>query len=346
MTAKVREVERQQDVKVYLNGGSLNRFTFKNGTVSADVMLKSGRNTLRVTARNQAGQAEDQVTVNYRQPTPPPKVTITTPKPSRFGTKATRADQTVKASITNVDKKDNVTFLFNGKSSRNFNYDKGQFSAQVKLKKGKNTIKIKGKNSAGEDEAQVTVTYIPTIPVAKPTVKISSPTGKLKKNQAILSAQVTNVASKNDIQVLLDGRKVSNFDFNGKLRQVTGTYTVKPGKHSITVIVKNKAGEARDKTSFSYQRSKPTAVQPTINSFTNSAPVINPMRPNTAQTTVRATLTGVSKKKEIQMTVNGKSFNNFTFSATTGQLVAPITLAKGKNSILLKATTAGGTVKK
>ena len=335
LQAKVTGMSSKSGIQVLLNNKSVN-FSYANGVVRATLNLIVGTNTIKVTARNDDGNASDQVSVRYRKPAPPtpkqpPIVKFT--NPGSNSTTSSTARYTIKASIKNVSSKSGVRFEVNGRSETNFQFASERFTATINLKAGVNTIRIKGTNNDGSDEASVQITYRPANP---PTVNIQKPANNTTSSTkaVILQAKVTGMSSKSGIQVFLNNKSV-NFSYNNGT--VKANLNLRVGPNIIKVTAKNNDGDDRDQVNVAY--SVPAIPKPVIN-------IRRPQKPGQSVSSSAGILTAqilnVSSKNDIEVKLNGQVFSDFRFNSKSNMLNAKFTLKKGRNDIFIKATNSAG----
>ncbi len=323
--AVVKNVSEKRDLTLTQNGRRINNFSFNNGIVLATLSLEPGKNTVILQARNDDGNAQDQRVINYNRPAKPPKVTISTPKDNAILAK----DKTeVKATIQNVELKNDIQVLINGRSI-SFSYRNGTLTTDARLREGSNTILVKAQNADGEAQDQHTVRY--ERPKNPPTVDITTPKdgATVRTNKTTVKAKIERVQRQNDIQLLVNNRKQNFTFFNG---QLSAQINLKEGKNIIQVKAKNADGEAQDKVTVRYERPKKL---PAVNISTPK----DGLTVKQAKNTVKASIQNVERQSDIQLLINGKAQ---TFTFFNGQLNAQVTLKYGNNTILVKAKNADG----
>jgi len=275
-----------------------------------------------------------------------PTVKITTPSNN---TSTENETANVRATLKNVSNKNDITFKLNGKRVTTFNYQGGTFSANIKLRKGKNKIQIKASNQDGNDSDKVTVRYQPKT-IAKPVIKFISPRrpgSTAKKKKMTARASVKNVNSRDQIQVSFNGRLV-NFTFDDRRQEVSIPVNLKGGTNKISITATNDGGRATAETTMKW-KDKPTSsiIKPTITIVSVSSPTANPFNPNVSGSTIIATVSSVTKKSEISISHNGKQISDFTFDARSGRVTVSIQLANdGANKVKFKATNRAGSSEK
>ncbi|MEM6965950.1 MAG: hypothetical protein AAF573_14380, partial [Bacteroidota bacterium] len=345
--AALENVTTKRDIRFLVNGSQRNDFTFnsRNGDFSANINLREGNNEVTVRGYNEAGSDEDNARIVVKRSTPLivlPVVNITSVSASTanpFDPNPVACKTTVRATIQNVDQKRDITFRINGRSISNFSFDANTmaFESTVILDDGRNDITIRAVNAAGSDEDTTTKNCEATTPLLPPQVTINRPLNNSTATTASvnLDARVRHVERKQDIVVRVNGNTVSNFSFNPVSGIVTATLTMQNDNNTITVLGKNDDGSDEDRVSVRYQAIKyPPTVQitePRNNTTTD-----------TKKAVVKAKISNVSGQRDIQFTLNGRSYNNFSYSASTKILSANVDLREGNNTIVIAASNTDG----
>ena len=343
--ASLKNIKLKSQITFLLNNRSTTVFSYSNGSFQATVKLKTGLNTLTIRAKNEDGQAEDEVQVTYRVvPKTPPTVTITQPADKILLKDPT---VTVRASLKNINQKEQITFLVNNRRTSNFSFSKGNFQATVTLKEGLNTLTIRAENQDGNAEDKVQVTYSKPPPAPKPVVTFLQPDragGSTQKSSYEVKARIEEVELSNQITFKVNGKGMKGFRFNPNTGQFSATIDLKEGKNELEITATNKAGSDMARTNITYRKqvlpSPGGKPQITITSITQ--PASNPLNPNVGSSTLEAMITGVTRKNMIQFTINGKAVNNYTFDAQSGKLEATLLLERGRNDVYIKATNRAG----
>ena len=284
LSATVKNVSRKNDVRVKLNGSTINNFSLSSGKVTAQLTLKKGWNTISVWARNNDGEDEASVRVRFNPPVIPPTVDIT--QPANNTTTDTKV-AVVKAKIMNVNGKGDIRFTFNGNNFSNFSYSNSSktLTANVTLKEGNNTIVIKATTADGSDSESVRVKYV--APKILPTVKITTPRNNTSTDKKSISvkANLQNVASKSDVTFLVNGRKVNTFNYQRGTFNANVALT--KGKNTLSIQAKNKDGMDTDQVIVTFVP-KVVIAKPTIKFTTPSRPgAVAKKKKTTARATVK-----------------------------------------------------------
>jgi hypothetical protein len=330
--ATLQHINAASQIEFRVNNRSVSDFSFSafSGQFSASVNLQEGRNVLRLKVSNQNGQDEEQLIINYQADKNPPNIQITSPNDNPYV--SNEEVITLKASIQHIRSKAQLTFLINNKTTSNFSYSAGSFSARVNLREGSNTLEIRAKNEDGEDKEVQRITYFKQ---KRPVVSISQPSNNFKVSNPKLPfrATVKYVNNKNDIQLTLNGKTISAFTL--KNETVTATLNLRNGSNSIQLKATNNAGQDTKSVSGTYNR----PVDAPIITFTA------PARPGSSTTkssyTVKATIQNVSSRNNIEFFHNGQK-KRFDFNAGSKTLSANVRLTTGQNTFEVKANNNGG----
>lgn len=339
--ATVANVTRKEDITLLVNNREVSTFNYntRSGEVSANIDLQPNDNDVVLKARNSAGEAQDQVTITRRggitPPTTPRKPTVSITEPGNNAT-FDRRDVAFKATTANVTNRSEIVVVFNGATVSGFDFDgRSLVSGNLNLKDGDNTLTVKVTNSAGSNEATVRFKY--AVAVAKPVVDIITPANgsEVRTAESPLRATVKNVDNKNDIQVYVNGKAVTNFEFNNRTGQVSVTVGLDKGENTLRVTATNAGGsdEAVVRLKYTVAVAKPVV---SIEAPADGATL------RTADTELRATVLNVTSKNDILAYLNGRAITTFTFDAANGKLTAKIKLGEGDNTIRISASNAGG----
>ncbi len=345
LRATVKNVNGKNEILVYLNGRNVNVFDYNtsSGLLTAKIKLGEGENTIRVSASNAGGAAEQTHKVRYK-PQRTPTVTITAPADR---SRTDNPQTTLRATTTNVFSDRNVTVQLNGSTVSNVTLDRsGSLSVPLTLREGNNAITVSVSTPDGNDKAEVTVVYSPKVIVApeKPTITFTQPGARrspVARSSFQMKAKVTGVTGKENIKVTLNGSNVRKFDYATRTQELTSTVELKPGKNVFKITAENAAGTTTAEAEVEYT-GKPSAPAPEIEIISASQPTTDPFNPNTGRTSVFAKAKNVSEKGQVFVTVNGSNFAGFDFNASTGEVKFVANLTKGDNTIVIKVVTPTG----
>ena len=346
--AQLRHVDRKSDIDFFLNGRSFTNFRYQKNTgrLEATVTLKEGNNSITIKGHNATGSAEDEVFIAYT------KKVIHTPKPPTINISKPRNNSTteqaitsLEASVTNIADKRDIEVLLNGRRIKDFSFNSNRklVTARMTLREGNNTITVKAVNDDGQDQQSVAVRYKKKVihTPKPPTVNISKPRNNSITEQATtsLEASVTNIADKRDIEVLLNGRRIKDFSFNSNRKLVTAQLTLREGNNTITVKAINDDGQDQQSVAVRYKKKViHTPKPPTVN-------ISKPRNNSTteqATTSLEASVTNIADKRNIEVLLNDRRINDFSFNSNRKLVTARLTLREGNNTITVKAINDDG----
>ena len=340
--AVVRNVNSRNEISVTVDGSSSNSFTYDASTkaLTIEVVVPSGRSTIVVIrAANAAGSDEESVSIkklgDITKPMPPVVNIIDPANGAVFATAVTD----LRASVQNVENRNDITVYVNGAEQTSVTWDnkRKQITGGITLQLGTNTIKVRARNSYGTDEATTTVIYktatkkLPTVVIQQPLDNSTTSTVK-----TYVRANTTNVASSNDIDFRVNGVQKIIFDFNEATGAFDANIDLKPGANTIVIRVTNPDGNAEDVANVTYNVAKNPPVVTITTPNNNSTTTV-------AKTQVRATVTRITFKSDVELRLNGTKITNFDFNSTSGILDATVTLRDGSNNIEVRGTNADGT---
>jgi large repetitive protein len=360
VAAIIKNIHEKSQAKMFLNG-VLQDFNFNNPRIYQEIRLKNGQNEPKITANNSAGSDSKTIIINYN---PNGQVVDNTPVPTQNNRPEIKMlspdvtplrtdvqDFTVIASIKYVDRAENVNFWVNGAERRfDFNTRNGELKSNIRLQDGRNEIRIKARNQYGEDMEdgviileRRTQTQTPTSPVVTPTppsVRFSLPANNSTSIEpsASVSAMTQNVTNSNQINVLVNGSRIYNIDFNSRNGLVTFNVSLMGGSNSVVINVENKDGKASDALTLKYLAPlEPKKNRPVVEILTpsNGASFSNSFCNMTAK------VQNVDRKSDVTVRVNGNPITDFNFSGSK-QVSAEIKLNEGNNIISVTGTNASG----
>jgi large repetitive protein len=352
VTAYIQHIENKSQLNVVFNGSNVSNYTYNaaNGNLNFTTNNLQGTNILVVTATNAAGSDSKTLTISY-QPTQIPDqgmkpiVTILNPGSNPFN--ATVSMVPVSASVLNVNSGNDITVMINNKTGVNFNYN--AFNKTVTfnagLMPGMNTVIITAKNNFGTDTKSVIINYIDQPKPMRPEVEFITPSNDPYTSVVAamnVIARVSNVASKNEIQVTVNGNPVYNFGYNANSDQLNMALNLIQGSNVVTITATNNVGIDSRTTTILYNPA-PAGPKPQI---TYLNPAVNPYTSPTQTIYVKATVLNVVNNSQIQVDLNGNPVTGFIYTASTKQLAFNANLIEGSNVVTITATNSNGTESK
>lgn len=260
LEASVRFISDKKGVTIKVNGKSLATFDLRNESLSAAINgLKKGSNRIEVTAQNRDGSASDAITVVYEPTVAVAKPEVRFVQPSRAGTSSRSATADIVAEVKNVSAKTDLLLKINGVATENFNFDaKGsKLTATISLTSGTNAIEIEASNSAGSAKANTDIRYQGATEPG-PSVKIASvsqpTTNPLNPNvgRSTVVANIDRVSSKNQITFTVNGRRISDFNFNPKTGSFDCTFELERGANNIVLRAETPNGADEETRSINF----------------------------------------------------------------------------------------------
>ena len=162
----------------------------------------------------------------------------------------------ISSSILFVRGKENIRFISNGQDINTFSYSTSSktFSRRVVLNEGENHFLIKGENEYGVDSVIFTITYEkpeglpPVVTITNPRTEFIT----VSSNSYNFKSTVTNIFSKNQLSMTLNGRSVSQFTYNPSTQQVSSNLNLSQGNNLITISATNEYGADSKTTAINY----------------------------------------------------------------------------------------------
>ncbi len=303
------KIEDASPVSLTVNGIPV---SISNNTFSAAVTLTEGNNTITVSATDKAGNSAISST-NVTLDTFPPVVSITSHQNGQYlNTPQIAISGTVS---------EPVTVTVNGISAGAIHESPVQFSSNLTLAEGQNTITVIATDEAGNNgNANLTV----TLDTILPTITLS-PMPSITNSPQIQARG--NVEDANPIDsVMINGKSVGAieelpFQFNTEL-------TLSEGLNTIKFIATDKAGNSSETETTILLDTTPPIVS-----------ITSPVNQGTLNAS-SLTVTGISKDASsgiASVTVNGinAEISGDAYSTT-------IQLKEGENQVTVTATDAAG----
>ncbi|MDG2463713.1 MAG: hypothetical protein P8M61_01370 [Crocinitomicaceae bacterium] len=254
-----------------------------------------------------------------------------------------KANYIIQAKIKNVADKQNVVFIQNGATITNFTFNPRSelFSANVTLVEGQNNFVLTGNNQYGTDTETTIIIYKPQLiqpPVVTFTQPSVNPTTVASPNYN-LTANVTNVTVKNDVQVNVNGTSRTDFNFNTNNGNVLLTLKLNPGTNTVQITGTNSAGIDVESTTLIY-KVDPVKTPPVVY-FTD--PSSNSTAVGTNNYTVKGKVQNVESTNGVNFTQNGSNKTNFSFNPSSDDFTFSANLTVGQNTFVLAGTNTDGT---
>lgn len=343
--ASVLNVDSKSQVSLKLNGSIVNNFNFdnSNGILTAVLSLQVGSNTVKVTGTNNDGTDSEQTTIIYRKPEQPEPPVVSFMVPSNNPHHTQSENQSVQATVLNVDSKNQIDININGSTYNTFNFNTSNqlVTFNKSLIEGANTITITGTNDDGVDSETLTVIYKkvdqPQPPVVSFTDPVQNPKTSYTSNYSV-SAKVRHVDGPGNIQLKINGNTSTNFNYSSSSEMMTFNAGLVQGANVITVKGTNADGSDQASTTILY---KQVQVQDPPD-VTITQPASDPYTTSSSTKTIHADVLNVSNSQSINVTVNGNAVNGFTFDASTSELEFQASLIEGNNSVQVSASNNAG----
>ena len=348
LRANVEFINSSNDISFWQNGQRNPSFTYNPMTdrFQASVQLQPGQNTFRIRGTNLVGSDEATMIIFQQRdnntPAIPPTVDIIDPSinPLTVNTQ----NYNLRATIEHVSNSQNVSVLVNNQSFTNFNFSPvgmGNFTANLSLQPGLNTIQITGTNANGVDTDQTTIIYRANINRTPPLVNITNPSYSpitVTNSTFNLRGTIARVSDRNAVTFIQNGSQNNNFNFNPNSMQFSSNVALQPGENVFQLIGSNVAGTDQEVVIINYSISNP---KPPIVTITK--PVADPHVTYNASQSFQANILNVTNQSQVSVSLNGNNFTNYSFTPSTGVLTSVLPLQIGTNTVSVTATNNDGT---
>lgn len=315
-----------QAVGLKVNGQDVT-FNLSNAILTANLNLIPGVNSIIVSASNSCGTVIETSTITYDNCVPP---TIQLTGIQNTTQTVTNPNFAMAAVVAGINLPSNISFTQNG-LGKSFNFVNSNFSTNLQLVEGLNTITLSATNSCGVAIKTLNITLNTCVP---PTVSFTNPanSGTTVANAAyVFKANVQNIANTQGIVLKQNGATISNYSFvNG---QITANVNLQAGLNTFSVVATNACGVATETTSITFNNCVPPSV-----SFIN--PAVSGTTVATAAYNFKANVQNITTAQGISLKQNGTTISNFSF--VNGQIAANVTLQAGLNTFTVVATNACG----
>lgn len=343
--ASVLNVSSASQVSMTLNGNNFTTFNFNNGNgiLTTVLPLSLGSNVVTVTGTNSDGTDSKQTTIIYKEPRTPQPPIVEYVVPSSNPHETTNPTELVKATVQNVSNSSQIDVNLNGNNISNFNFNASthvvEFTAS--LVEGANTITTTGTNSDGVDSETMTIIYRkiekPVLPVVTYIDPLSNPKTVYSPVYSV-EAKVKHVDGPSDIKLRINGNLTNNFTYSTSSELMNFNVSLIQGANIIEITGTNDHGQDIETTSIIYQQ--PNPVNPPIVNITNPLSSVYTTTQSTKE--IGATVLNVGSAQDIQVTINGNNFNNFSYNHASKHVQFNMNLLEGNNEVVITATNSAG----
>jgi hypothetical protein len=321
-------------IKLVMNGMSLNGATYNqaNGLIQRVITLVPGVNTIQLTVANDCGTNSYTATINYDNCVP---VSLQLLHPSASGTTTNSANYMLSAALTGSLTNVQVRVFQNGLQIPNVVVQaNGQIQIPTILTAGFNTFNLEVSNGCGNDAELTTINYQNC---SAPLISIQSPLQNQSltatANAVSLKSTISNVATKQNIKVIVNGIEQSNFTFNATTGALELGLNPVSGNNSITITATNNCGSDVETIQFNYINC--TGITPNVSILSAGGTTNSAIYALLAST---VNLGGVAPTVQtITVKQNGSPIS---FNQASGQISAITTLIPGINTFVVTASTA------
>lgn len=320
------------NITLQMNGMALNGATYNptNGLLQRAITLIPGVNTIQLTVSNDCGTNTYTTTIQYDNCIIPAVQLL---NPSASGTTTNVAAFTLNASISGSLTDAKLIVSQNGIQLPNISIQSnGQIQLPVTLSPGLNTFNLTVSNGCGSDTEITTINFQNCV---APAITIQSPTQNQSytstSNALRLKAIVSNISSKQNIKIIVNGIEQTNFTYNATTGAIELGLSPINGSNSITITATNNCG------------SDVETIQFTNINCTGQTPIVSILSTGGTTTTAIYNLfastnsaTNPLSAQTISVTQNGAPI---AFTQAAGQINAVTTLQPGVNTFVVTAAS-------
>lgn len=348
--AKVRLADSQKAIELLVNGQK-KRFDFDEGieVLESIVDLKAGQNTIEIKAKNRSGEQRLTRTIFRALPVAFPTVNIISPAYNNATVDNPFAS--IKVNLTDIGQSTDIQLIVNGQNEPNFYFDiqTGQVKVEVQLREGRNEIEVIAINKRGEARDQRTIIYQrPYAPVVRaPRVNITAPRysqSSTRDEVVTIQARLENIFRKSDIRLTNNGLAIYDFDFNPNNGILRHNLYLRAGINQVVIEAQNEAGQDGASATINFEvplpppPPAPVIIAPHVAIFQPRKNDVFEER----EITIKANLSGVIDKRDIEFRVNREDCLDFRFNPANGSFRAKVNLREGENKIVIKIVNPAG----
>jgi hypothetical protein len=340
LSAQLTGSTQNGQVLVLHNNIAVPNVQLVGNTIRANLTLSPGLNTIQVKYTNPCGTDQINSSINF-QNCIPPVIGVTSPV---INTTLNNAALRLRATVSNVNSRNNIKVIFNGIEQNSFAYNNqtGQLELNTQLLPFQNTLTITATNDCGSDVETFTYTYDDCL---APTINLQGNLNNSSSNNPIVvtninfavTATLQNMPFQNGLSVTNNGSPVaftfSNGNFNSVQATLTSVLNLQPGINQIVINAVRSCGQAAKIIFVRYDNCiapQITLIQPTASGTTTNNQTLNLM----------ANISNIASNQAIQVKLNGV---NVPFNWMNNQISSSINLVQGNNTIVIQATNNCGT---
>ncbi len=303
ITARVRRIDSKDDISVtFDNDNSDFEFDPQSGRVSLSVFMAGDTSLLTITGSNESGSSSDSLLLIFAE-----------------AVQATHEQGRIQQVTVNDPVRVNENVINNRVISSNETIWANE-SGRIIRERREEQVNL-------ADPAKTEPPVVSFINPARPVT--------VEKNIFSLKVQTQNVASWDDVDVIVNRVRNSNFSFT-RDGIVSLNIGLIEGVNTIEVSGENSSGKVTEKTSISYN--KPSIIPevdipcptPSVKFSTGT------VKSTGATHKLSGSVNNVKQKSDITLTVNG-IVHDFQYSSSGGQITAYFNLGPGSYTIVLKA---------
>ena len=243
--ARIENIISKENIIAKLNGNPVST-TYNSNTKIADLRLQltPGTNIISLTATNNCGTSSETIIINYNDCKAP--IISIIGRDNTFSV----APYTLSANISNMASKEGITVTQNG-APQSFNFSNGQLISNINLQAGENKLIVSAVKSCGTDSKTIIINFNDC---KAPIISIIGRNNTLSAAPYTLTANITNMASKEGISVTQNGTPIDFTFTNGELKS---NLNLKLGKNKFVINAIKSCGRDSKILVITYKKPKP-----------------------------------------------------------------------------------------
>lgn len=350
--ATIQHIQDASNITYSLNGQQQSSFNYNPNTkkFTTNANLNPGTNMYQIIAENNAGTAVASGSIIFEEPVSERKPRVIFDNPSNSPHTTQDQNISVIGRVLGVDSKNQIAMKINGVNTTNFTFNPNskQFTVNRSFSNNVTTmnIEVTGTNTAGSDTQTMRINY--EKPVDPPVITIQQPTQNpyaTAPGDKTVLGQVSNISSKSDMTVRINGNVTSNFAYQAANSRFSIPVTLGTNTMNIQITATNSGGQdvanvILDPIEEDLDEEEESV--PGVPSISMINPSSSPYNSTRKSITVTAKVIRVFTNNNFQIKVNGQSTSNFSYNLSNEQLSIPVTLKNGSNTISIVAMNTHG----
>ncbi len=166
-------------------------------------------------------------------------------------------------------------------------------------------------------------------PVIRFTNPSKNPATIYNTNTVNVLASIKHVERSRDIQASFNGRSFDNFSFDSRTDKFGTVLTLEPGNNELVLTATNKYGQDTETKVLIFKSTNNSGTSPDMGKkpeVTIAEPQSDPYNSEADEVTVKAAVSNVSGKQDVQVRINNSLTNNFSMGYLNNTVIVLVPL--------------------